>query len=108
LLYFSALKLLIKTKTSATVVETGVKVSFIIPITPRDPSAWMRLLLIGIERSASAPTSPLVKKIKQLVNEDIRRNNIEIARIMNYHPYYLDEVFTRAESISLCKYIMKE
>jgi AraC-like DNA-binding protein len=72
-------------------------------------SACLALLLVDLLREIDAPTDhPLSKRIRALVVEDPRRNNQAIARILGYHPYYLNEVFVREEGISLHQFIMRE
>lgn len=71
-------------------------------------SAWLKLLLIDIQRGATATKNPVIDKIKALIKEDLRRNNIELAALMSYHPYYLNQLFSSSEGESLHKYIMRQ
>lgn len=72
-------------------------------------SACLKLLLVDILRYQGKTTEhPLVSRIKELVTEDLCCNNLHLAKILGYHPYYLNEIFSREEGISLHKYIMKE
>ena len=72
-------------------------------------SGSLLLLLVDLLREISAPAEhPLSKRIRDLVVEDPRRNNQAVAKILGYHPYYLNEVFVREEGISLHQFIMRE
>lgn len=72
-------------------------------------SAWLKLLLIDILRyQGKRMEHPLVSRIKKLVAEDLCCNNLRLAKLLGYHPYYLNDIFSREEGISLHKYIIKE
>ena len=72
-------------------------------------SACLKLLLIDILKyQGKTKKHPLVSRIKELVTEDLCCNNLRLAKLLGYHPYYLNEVFSQEEGISLHKYIMKE
>ena len=71
-------------------------------------SAALKLLLIKIARMRDSCQSSLAQRIKTAVISDVRKNNIEIASSLGYHPYYVNEVFSRAEGVSLHKFIMRE
>lgn len=93
--------------------ETGIKRIYEESMHPTEcsdavMSTGMKLLLIDIARERSkANENPLVAKIKQTVSDDPSRNNLEIAKALGYHPYYLNEIFSRDEGISLHQYIIK-
>ena len=72
-------------------------------------SACLKLLLIDVLRyQEKRMEHPLVSRIKKLVEEDLCCNNLCLAKLLGYHPYYLNEIFSREEGISLHKYIIKE
>ena len=71
-------------------------------------SAWLKLLLIELLRGAGIRKNSLVEQVKALIREDVRQNNRSLAERMNYHPYYLNQVFSAAEGISLHQYIIRE
>ena len=72
-------------------------------------SVCLKLLLIDVLRyQEKAAEHPLVSQIKKLVAEDLHINNLRLAKLLGYHPYYLNEIFSREEGVSLHKYIMKE
>jgi AraC-like DNA-binding protein len=68
----------------------------------------LKLLLIKIARMRDFCPSSLAQRIKSAVISDVRKNNVEIAHSLGYHPYYVNEVFSRAEGVSLHKFIMRE
>ena len=71
-------------------------------------SAHMRLLLINMQRRAKNPGHGLCAKIRELVASDLTLNNKELAAQLNYHPYYLNEVFRRQEGVTLHRYILSQ
>ena len=77
--------------------------------TPAVMSSCLKLLLIDSVRHTAQPTQSLiVKRITELVAEDLCRNNRCLAKILGYHPYYLNAVFSKETGISLHQYILKE
>ena len=72
-------------------------------------SACIKLLLIDVLKYQGRKMEhPLVSRIKKMISEDLCCNNLRLAKLLGYHPYYLNEIFSREEGISLHKYIMKE
>lgn len=73
-------------------------------------SANMKLLLIAVFRNVNREHGKhsISERIKELVAEDLHLNNIKIASLLSYHPFYINEVFGHEEGISLHKYIMQE
>ena len=69
----------------------------------------MRLVLIGVLRQGQRAVSErsLIFRIKEVVAEHPRANNMEIARRLSYHPYYLNEIFKKNEGVCLHKYVMR-
>lgn len=77
--------------------------------TPAIMSSCLKLLLIDAVRNTARPAQSLiVERIMELVAEDLCRNNLCLAKILGYHPYYLNEVFSKETGISLHQYILKE
>lgn len=71
-------------------------------------SALLKLLLINVVRAKEKTTSNLVTRIKKAVETDVKLNNSDVAALLGYHPYYVNDVFRKAEGISLHKYITKK
>ncbi len=71
-------------------------------------SAHMLLLLINMQRRAGRTGHPLCEKIRELVAADVTLNNKALAAKMNYHPYYLNEVFRQHEGVTLHSYIRSQ
>lgn len=71
--------------------------------------SYLKILLLGIYRSRrfNGREDPLCKKVKELVNADLKLNVKKIAAILNYHPFYLGELFKKHEQVSLHKYILQ-
>lgn len=70
-------------------------------------SAHLTLVLIDMMRHLSKSSNPLCLAIKSLIDEDLKRNNVALAGIMGYHPYYLNEVFRKNEGVTLHRYILQ-
>ena len=71
-------------------------------------SAHMRLLLINMQRRAGNPGHALCAKLRELIAADLTLNNKALAARLNYHPYYLNEVFRRQEGVTLHSYIRSQ
>ncbi len=71
-------------------------------------AAALKLLLIKIARMRDFRASSLAERIRTAVLSDVKKNNTDIAAALGYHPYYLNEVFSGAEGVSLHKFIMRE
>ena len=70
-------------------------------------SSYLKILLLNVYKShhLSKKQNSLCKRVKELINADLKLNIKTIAEILNYHPFYLNEVFKKHELISLHKYI---
>ena len=69
-------------------------------------SALLKKLLIRISRNALDGTgNGICAKIKEYVHSDPGIRIKEIAGLMSYHPYYLNEIFKMHEGTSLHKYL---
>lgn len=77
---------------------------------PQIQSAHLKIILINIHRhiNKEVATAPICKKIKALVLERPDLNNKELAEQLNYHPFYLNQIFKEREGITLHKYIVKQ
>lgn len=73
-------------------------------------SAYMKQLLVGIYRSLNDAFEKnyLCGQIKELVLKNPKLNNKQIAGVLNYHPFYLNEVMQKNEGVSLHKYVVKQ
>lgn len=71
-------------------------------------SAHMRLLLINMQRHTQNPDHALCAKICEMVAEDLTLNNKTLAAKLNYHPYYLNEVFHQQKGMTLHGYIRSQ
>ena len=71
--------------------------------------ALMKILLINIYRHMKKTKSenPLCEKIKMTVGQNPQLNIREIAERLNYHPFYLNEVFKKHEDMTLHRYIVR-
>ena len=71
-------------------------------------SAYLKILLIYIYRQNSkSQKNSLCDEIKELVIRNPELNNTEIAKKLNYHPFYLNDIFKKSEGITLHKFIMQ-
>ena len=71
-------------------------------------SSMLKALLISIYRSSKAETeSAVIRKIKQLVKNNPKSKNKDIAKLMNYHPFYVNDLFRNSEGITLHQYIVQ-
>ena len=73
-------------------------------------NACLKILLIKICRflSASKKTNALCEKIKAEIKSDLKANVKSIAGKLNYHPYYLNDIFKNSENITLHQYLMQQ
>ena len=73
-------------------------------------SSHLKITLINIYRHVNKKLlfMPICKKVESLVSERLDLNNKEIAEILNYHPFYLNDVFKKNTGITLHKYIIKQ
>lgn len=71
---------------------------------------YMQILLAKLSRTPphQIKSNSLCEQIKRLIEEDVTTNNIKIAQKLNYHPYYINSVFSENEHITLHKYIMQQ
>ena len=71
-------------------------------------SAYLKILLIYLYRQNSkTQKNSLCEEIKELISRHPELNNIEVAQNLNYHPFYLNEVFKKSEGITLHKFIIQ-
>lgn len=70
---------------------------------------YLKILLINIYRNYIREESHnlLCRKIKGIIHSNLKLNIKEIAETLNYHPFYLNEVFKKNEGSTLHKYLMK-
>ena len=72
-------------------------------------SARLKCLLISIYRNQyETAKNSLCHNIKDLVNKDLSLNTKDLADILNYHPYYLNELFKKNEGVTLHKYVLQQ
>lgn len=69
--------------------------------------AIAQILILKESKSVDDKTIYFIKKVKNFINENINDslNNVSVAKHFGYHPYYLNDVFVKAEGITLHKYI---
>ena len=71
-------------------------------------SAYLKILLVYVYRQNSkTEKSTLCKEIKELIFRHPELNNIEVAQKLNYHPFYLNDVFKKSEGITLHRFIIQ-
>ena len=71
-------------------------------------SAYLKILLVYVHRlNSKTQKSSLCEEIKELISHHPELNNIEIAQKLNYHPFYLNDVFKKSEGITLHKFIIQ-
>ena len=72
-------------------------------------SAVMKIILINIFRNIQdTHNNSVCKQIKAILSEKIDLNNKQIAKMLNYHPFYLNEIFKKEEGTTLHQYILKQ
>ncbi len=73
-------------------------------------SSYLKILLTEICRKYSSgdTKNPLIPRIKETVNGNLTLNIKDIAELLRYHPFYLNEVFKKCEGCSLHDYITKQ
>lgn len=69
----------------------------------------LKILLIKVWRHSNLNNSnSLCQRIKAEINSDLTINIQKIAKKLNYHPYYLNELFKKNENTSLHKYLEQQ
>lgn len=71
-------------------------------------SIHIKRILINICRKKSEHENPLCIRIKSIVHDDLSAKIKDIAQEINYHPFYLNEVFKKHEGMTLHKYILRQ
>lgn len=72
-------------------------------------SSIMKIILINIFRNMQdAHNNLLCKQIKDILSQNINLSNKEIAKMLNYHPFYLNEIFKKEQGITLHQYVLKQ
>ena len=72
-------------------------------------SSIMKIILINIFRSVQgAQNHSLCKKVKDILSQNINLSNKEIAKMLNYHPFYLNDIFKKEEGITVHQYVLKQ
>ena len=73
-------------------------------------NAYLKILLTELcrRKETESVQNALCLKIKEMVEENLALQIQEIAAELNYHPFYLNEVFKKNENCSLHKYIAKQ
>ncbi len=72
-------------------------------------SLHLKRILINIYRNAVSVNqkNPICERIKEIVTERPDIKNKELAEMVGYHPFYLNQLYKKNEGISLHKYIIK-
>ena len=72
-------------------------------------SSFMKIILINIFRSVQGlHKNSLCKQVKDILNQNINLNNKQIAKMLGYHPFYLNELFKKEEGITVHQYVLKQ
>ncbi|MBQ6908369.1 MAG: AraC family transcriptional regulator [Clostridia bacterium] len=73
-------------------------------------TAYMKIVLLNLYRYYydNKSDNSLCEEIKKIISKNISLNNQSIARIVNYHPYYINDVFKKHEGMTLHKYILHQ
>lgn len=70
--------------------------------------AYLKILLVYIYRQNSkAQKNSLCEEIKELIARHPELNNREVAQRLNYHPFYLNDVFKKSEGATLHRFIIQ-
>ena len=80
------------------------------PLHQQLQSAHLKILLANVYRhfQKQIKSNELTTLIKNMVKENPTLNNHQIAKALNYHPYYICGVFKKYEQITLHQYIIKQ
>ena len=72
-------------------------------------SVLMKMVLMSILRHLSVSCgNSLCDKIKVILSENLTLTNKEIAKIVGYHPFYINEVFRKYEKITLHRFATEQ
>lgn len=73
-------------------------------------SSYMRIILLNIYRSTvnNKSSNSLCSQIKELIRRNLELNNKSLAKLINYHPFYLNDIFKKYEGQTLHKYIVQQ
>ena len=72
-------------------------------------SSLMKILLINVFRSVQdAGNNSLCNRIKDILHQNINLSNKQIAGMLGYHPFYLNELFKKEEGITVHQYVLKK
>jgi len=69
----------------------------------------MKVVLMNISRHLSKPcVNALCDRIKAILSDDLSLTNVEIAKKVGYHPFYINEVFKKHEKITLHRFVLEQ
>ncbi|MBE5869622.1 MAG: helix-turn-helix transcriptional regulator [Lachnospiraceae bacterium] len=73
-------------------------------------SAYMSIILLELYRRVSTPAleNPLCIRAKELIAQNLHYTNNTLAAFLNYHPYYLNDLFKKNTGITLHQYILRQ
>lgn len=73
-------------------------------------SSYMRIILLNMYRSTvnNKSSNPLCNQIKELIRKNLELNNKSLAKLINYHPFYINDIFKKYEGQTLHKYIVQQ
>lgn len=73
-------------------------------------NSHLTILLMNIYRKVLKKDSNnlICEKIKDLIRRNWQINIKELAAVLNYHPFYLNEIFKKNEGITLHKYLIRQ
>lgn len=68
----------------------------------------LRNILIKLYRNqnTNGNLSPVIQTIKEKVRDNPALNNKQLADLLGYHPYYLNDIFKNTEGVTLHQYII--
>lgn len=72
--------------------------------------SYLKIFLISIYRKVTNESfnNPICDKIKDLIHKNLQINIKELAANLNYHPFYLNDVFKKCQGTTLHKYLVKQ
>ena len=73
-------------------------------------NSHLTILLTNIYRKVlkKGSNNSVCEKIKDLIEKNLQINIKELAAVLNYHPFYLNEVFKKNEGVTLHKYLIQQ
>lgn len=72
--------------------------------------SYLKIFLISIHRKSTNKNlvNPICEKIKDLIHENLQISIKDLAATLNYHPFYLNDVFKKCQGTTIHRYIVKQ